>query len=111
MSSPETLSTFAAGIRAIATSPAFGAAAAQTVMLDNHHWMLLLYRLADGDMVAGLGYVADAYPGMLDAASLREYISSMVEMDLASEGSIVGEAVGAHGGVMLASALSHARPD
>lgn len=68
MSSPETLSTFAAGIRAIATSPAFGAAAAQTVMLDNHHWMLLLYRLADGDMVAGLGYVADAYPGMLDAA-------------------------------------------
>ncbi|CAN7770629.1 hypothetical protein LJR290_007502 [Variovorax sp. LjRoot290] len=111
MFSPETLTAFAAGITAIATSPAFAAAAKQPHVLENHHWILLLYRLTDGHMIAGLGYVDDPYPGMLDMASVREYVSSMVEMDLSSVGSTVSEAVGAHGGVMLASALSQARPD
>ncbi|CAN7782784.1 hypothetical protein LJR175_008244 [Variovorax sp. LjRoot175] len=108
MSSPEALHALAAGIRAIASSPAFGAAADQSPVLDNSHWILLLYHLADGELIAGLGYVNDLYPGMLDRASLRGFIESMVEMDLASEASIVSAAVRAHGGVMLAPELSDA---
>lgn len=106
MSSPETLHALAAGIRAIASSPAFGAAVDQLV-LDNHHWILLLYRLVDGEVIAGLGYVDDPYPGMLDFASLREYVESIAEMDLMSEDSIVNAAVREHGGVTLASELEH----
>ncbi|KWT82052.1 hypothetical protein APY03_4992 [Variovorax sp. WDL1] len=45
---------------------------------------------------------------MLDRASVREYIESMVEMDFTSEGSIVSATVRAHGGVMLAPELSDA---
>lgn len=110
MTSPDTLHALAAGIRAISSSPAFGAAAEQSPVLDNYHWMLLLYRLVDGELIAGLGYVDDPYPGMLDPASLREYVESIVEMDLASEASIVNAAVCEHGGVALAPELSHVRP-
>jgi hypothetical protein len=79
-------------------------------MLDNHHWILLLYRLLDGDVIAGLGYVDDPHLGMLDRSTLMECVISMVEMDLVPEDSIVGATVRKHGGVMLAPELSYLRP-
>lgn len=106
MSCPETLHALAAGIRAIASSPAFGASVEQCPELDNHHWILLLYRLMDGEVIAGLGYVDDPYPGMLDLASLREHIESMVELDVAF-GAVVSAAVQEHEGVILAPELAH----
>ena len=110
MASPETLQAIAAGLRAVAAAPGFVATAEQSPELDNHHWILLLYRLADGEVIAGFGYVDDPIPGMLDRATLVEYVGSMVEMDLMPEDSIVGVAVREHGGVILTPALSHVRP-
>jgi hypothetical protein len=104
---PETIAAFAAGITAIAMSPAFAAAAEQPHVMDNQHWILPLYRLASGHSTVGLGCVDDPYPGMLDIASLREFIASMVEMDLEAEASMVSDAVRAHGRVSLALELSH----
>lgn len=109
MASPETLQAFATGLRAIAAAPGFIATAEQSPELDNHHWILLLYRLVDGGVLAGFGYVDDPVPGMLDRETLVEFVENMVEMDLA-EDSIVGLAVREHGGVELAAALSHVRP-
>lgn len=109
MGSPETLQAFAAGLSAIAAAPGFVAAAERSRELDNHHWILLLYRLADGEMIAGFGYVDDPTPGMLDRSTLVEFAENMVEMDLA-EDTIVGVAMREHGGVDLAAALSHLRP-
>lgn len=107
--SPETLQAFAAGLRAIAAAPGFIATAEQSPELENHLWILLLYRLADGEAVAGFGCVDDPIPGMLDRPTLVEFVENMVEMDLA-EDTIVGVAVREHGGVELAAALSHVRP-
>jgi hypothetical protein len=103
---PETIAAFAAGITAIAMSPAFAAAAEQPHVLDNQHWILLLYRLTGGNAIVGLGCVDDPYPGMLDIASLREFVASMVEMDLEADASIVSEAVRIHGPAQLAGEIS-----
>ncbi|WP_431273264.1 hypothetical protein ACQ858_13655 [Variovorax ureilyticus] len=109
LSSPETLEALAAGLRAIATSSSFGTAAGRSLMLDNYHWILLLYRLADGELVTGVGYVDDPYPGMLDRGTLLECVETMVEMDVMPDDSIVGVAVRKHRGVVLAPELSHVR--
>ena len=107
MASPETLQAFAAGLRAIAAAPGFVAASEQSPELDNHHWILLLYRMADGEVVAGFGYVDEPIPGMLDRESLIEYVGNMVEMDLGSEGTNVNAAARQARGVLLAPALRH----
>lgn len=107
LSSPETLEALAAGLRAIATSSSFGTAAGRSLMLDNCHWILLMYRLADGELVTGVGHVEDPYPGMLDRGTLEEYVESMVAMDVTPDDSIVGVAARKHGGVVLAPELSH----
>lgn len=104
MASPETLQAFAAGLRAIAAAPGFITTAEQSPDLDNHHWILLLYRLVDGEVLAGFGYVNDPIPGMLDRQTLIEFVGSMVEMDL-EPGALVGEAAAAHGGATLADVL------
>ncbi|OUM04512.1 hypothetical protein [Variovorax sp. JS1663] len=109
MASPETLQAFAAGLRAIAAAPGFIATAEQSPELDNYHWILLLYRRVDGEVVAGFGYVDEPIPGMLDRETLVEFVGNMVEMDL-TEDTSVGVAVREHGGVDLAAALSHVRP-
>jgi hypothetical protein len=108
--SPQTLSAFAAALSAIAMSPGYAAAhARETPLLDNHHWILLLYRLAGGDVIAGLGHVDEPYPGMLDRGVLLECVESMVQMDLGSERTIVNQAVKRAGGVMLARELGHVK--
>ncbi|MDM0032001.1 hypothetical protein QTI33_07565 [Variovorax sp. J22P271] len=109
MASPETLQAFAAGLRAIAAAPGFIATAEQSPELDNHHWILLLYRLADREVIAGFGYVDDPITGMLDRSTLIGFVESMVEIDLI-EDAIVGVAMPEHGGVDLTAALSHFRP-
>ena len=105
MGSPETLQAFAAGLRAIAAAPGFIATAKQSPELENHHWILLLYRMADGEAVAGFGCVDDPIPGMLDRPTLVEFVENMVEMDL-EPGAVVSEAAEAHGGVTLAAELA-----
>lgn len=102
---PETLQAFAAGLRAIAAAPGFIATAEQSPELDNHHWILLLYRLVDGEVLAGFGYVDDPIPGMLDRATLVEFVGNMVEMDL-EPGAVACEEAAAHGGVLLAPELT-----
>jgi hypothetical protein len=104
MASPKTLQAFAAALRAIAAASGFIATAEQSPELDNHHWILLLYRLVDGEVLAGFGYVDDPIPGMLDREALVELVGNMVEMDL-EPGALVGEAAAAHGGVTLAAEL------
>ncbi|VTU41739.1 hypothetical protein RA8P1_00083 (plasmid) [Variovorax sp. RA8] len=100
MALPETLQAFAAGLRAIA-------AAEQSPELDNHHWILLLYRLIDGEVLAGFGHIDDPVPGMLEREMLVEYVGTMVEMDVASDGTIINAAVRQARGVQLAPALRH----
>ncbi|MDM0084756.1 hypothetical protein QTI17_29565 [Variovorax sp. J31P179] len=104
MASPETLQAFAAGLRAIAAAPGFIATAEQSPELDNHHWILLLYRLVDGALLAGFGCVDDPIPGMLDRETLIEFVANMVEMDL-EPGALVREAAVAHGGSTIADVL------
>ncbi|MDN8617149.1 hypothetical protein [Variovorax ginsengisoli] len=104
MASPESLQAFAAGLRAIAAAPGFIATAEQSPELDNHHWILLLYRLVDGEVLAGFGYGDDPIPGMLDRETLIEFVGNMVEMDL-EPGALVGETAAAHGGATLADVL------
>lgn len=106
MASPETLQAFAAGMRAIAAAPGFKATAEQSPELDNHHWILLLYRLADGEVLAGFGYVDDPIPGMLDRETLVEFVANMVEMDLEA-GAVVHAALRQAGGMQLAPELRH----
>lgn len=110
MASPATLQAFAAGLRAIAAAPGFVAASEQSPELDNHHWILLLYRLAEGGVIAGFGYVDEPIPGMLDRESLTQYVANMVEMDLGSDDTIVNGAVKQARGVVLAPALRHLEP-
>ena len=105
MASPETLRAFAEGLRAIAAAPGFIATAERSPELDNHHWILLLYRLTDGEVLASFGYIDDAIPGMLDRETLIEFVGSMVEMDLEPD-AVVHEEAAAHGGVALAPELS-----
>jgi len=108
--SPETLGAFAASLSAIATSPEYAAAASEeTPLLDHHHWILLLYRLADGGVTAGLGHVEEPYPGMLDRGVLLECVENMVEADLGSQQAFVNQAARRAGGVTLASGLRHLR--
>lgn len=108
MASPETLLAFAAGVRAIATSPVFEAAQRQDCpMLENHHWMLLLYRLANGESIASVGHVDEPYAGMLDRGALLECIERMVETDLGSARSAVSQAAKRAAGVRLAAGLGH----
>lgn len=68
-------------------------------------WILLLYRLADEEVIAGFGYVDDPTPGMLDRETLIEFVGNMVEMDL-EPGAVVDEEAAAHGGVALAPELT-----
>ena len=105
MASRETLQAFAAGFRAISAAPGFLAAPERSPALDNHHWILLLYRLADGEVIAGSGYVDEPSPGMLDRSTLVEFVGSMVEMDLEPR-AVVHEEAAAHGGVALAPELT-----
>lgn len=107
MSSPGTLHAIGASLRAIATSPAFAAASAQAPVLDDPHWILMLYRLADGELITGLGQVSDPYPGMLDRGTLLECVEGMVEMDIGTRGTIVNAEARQHGGVSLAPELAH----
>lgn len=107
MALPETLQAFAAGLRAIAAAPGFIATAEQSPELDNHHWILLLYRLVDGEVLAGFGHIDDPVPGMLEREMLVEYVGTMVEMDVASDGTIINAAVKQARGVQLAPALRH----
>jgi hypothetical protein len=105
---PETLRAFAAGLVAVARSPGYAAACEELGQRVVHqHWILLLYRLANGNVKAGLGYAEDANPGMLDRAQLLEFVESIAEMDLGTEGTIVNQAAKEAGGVRLASELQH----
>jgi hypothetical protein len=102
------LAAFAAGVTAIATSLAYAAIREQHEHLaGNHHWILLLYRLANGEFVAGLAHVDEPNPGMLDRGTLLESLKSVVGMDLGSERAIVNQAVRQGGGVNLAPGLRH----
>lgn len=108
--SPETLLAFAASVRAIATSPVFEAAQQQECpMLENHHWMLLLYRLANGESIASVGHVDEPYAGMLDRATLLECVERLVEADLGSTRSAVSQAAKRAAGVRLAAGLRHVK--
>lgn len=99
---------FSTSLAAIAASPAY--AKSQRVprtVTAHHHWFLILYRLADGGRVAGLGHVLEPTPGMLDRDSALDCLESIVQMDLGSKRTLVHEAVTAAGGVCLADALKH----
>ena len=99
---------FAAGIAAVARSPAYAASHAHvSPLVANHHWLLLLYRLADGEAIAGLGHIDEPNPGMLDRGVLLESVEALVRMDLGSERTIVNQAVRRAGGVALAPELAH----
>ena len=106
--SAEITRAFATSLIAIAASPAY--AKSQRVsgqVTGSHHWFLVLYRLADGGRVAGLGHVVEPTPGMLDRVSVLDCLESIVQMDLGSTRTLVHEAVTAAGGVSLADALKH----
>ncbi len=106
--SPETLVAFAAALRAIAASPDFDAASRhECPMLENHHWIVLLYRLANGALTAGLGLVDEPYAGMLDRGVLLEYIENMVQTDLGSPRTSVNQAIRRAGGVQFVAAMRH----
>ena len=108
--SPETLVAFAAALRAIATSPDFDAAGRhECPLLENHHWIVLLYRLADGTLTAGLGLVDEPYAGMLDRGVLLEYIENMVQTDLGSPRTSVNQAIRRAGGVQFAAPMRHSK--
>jgi hypothetical protein len=107
MASPETLAAFAACLPAIAASPAYAAALQhECPLLENHHWVLLLYRLANGESVVGLGCDDEPYHGMLERSVLLECVQDMVEQALGSPHSEVGQAVKRAGGVRLAPELA-----
>ena len=102
------LAAFATGVTAISTSLAYAAIREQHKHLaGNHHWILLLYRLANGQFTAGLAHVDEPNPGMLDRSTLLESLESVVGMDLGSERTIVNQAVKQGGGVNLAPGLRH----
>lgn len=107
---PQTLSAFGAALTAVAMSPAYGATMAQvsdTAQLSFHHWIVLLYRLTDGELVAALGHIDEPYPGMMERNALLDCVESMVQMDLGSIRTIVNQAVKRAGGVLLAPELGH----
>ena len=109
MASPETLAAFAACLPAIVASPAYAAALEhECPLLENHHWVLLLYRLANGESVIGLGHDDEPYHGMLERSVLLQCVQDMVEQDLSSPHTAVGQAVKRAGGVSLAPDLAHA---
>lgn len=102
------LNAFAAGLTAIARSPAYAAIRApQGLLLGTHHWILLLYRLADGEVIAGLGHIDEPNPGMLDQGVLLDSVEALAQMDLGSERTLVNQAVRRAGGVILAPKLQH----
>jgi hypothetical protein len=104
--SPETMAAFACGLRAIATSPGYAAARERECpLLENHHWLLLLYRLANGETVVGVGHDDEPYHGMLDRTALLECVRTAVEEDLGSAHSTVNQAAKRAGGVTLAPEL------
>lgn len=107
---PETLSAFGAALTAVAMSPAYAATMAQLPELalpSVHHWIVLLYRLAGGELVTGLGHIDEPQPGMMERNALLDCVESMVQMDLGSTRTIVNQAVKRAGGVQLAPELRH----
>lgn len=109
-SSPELIRAFATSLIAIAASPAYAKARqAPASVTGGHHWFLILYRLADGGRVAGLGHVIEPEPGMLNPASALDCLESIVQMDLGSPQTLVHKAVANAGGLHLAAALQHVK--
>lgn len=112
--SPTLTRAFATSLIAIAASPGYAKARqatkqATTHVAGSHHWFLILYRLADGGRVAGLGHVVEPEPGMLDLDSVLDCLESIVQMDLGSSRTLVHEAVTRAGGLHLAAALQHVK--
>lgn len=108
-SDPEKLlAAFAAAVTAITTSLAYAVIREEHKNLaGSHHWILLLYRLANGELTAGLAHVDEPNPGMLDRGTLLDSLESVVGMDLGSKRTIVNQAVSKAGGVNLAPGLRH----
>ncbi|MBS0344785.1 MAG: hypothetical protein JSS56_30140 [Proteobacteria bacterium] len=104
--SPEILAAFACAVRAIAASQAYAEAREhECPLLGNHHWMLLLYRLANGEAVAAIGHDDEPYHGMLERSVALECVQRMVEEDLGSSDAAINQAVKRAGGVSLAPEL------
>ncbi|WP_454909785.1 hypothetical protein [Variovorax gossypii] len=107
---PETLSAFGAALTAVAMSPAYGATMAQVPQASLpsfHHWIVLLYRLTGGELVAGLGHIDEPYAGMMERNALLDCVDTMVQMDLGNVRTIVNQAVKRAGGLQLAPDLRH----
>lgn len=110
LTSPALTRAFATSFIAIAASPGYAKSRhATTQVTGSHHWFLILYRLADGGRVAGLGHVVEPEPGMLDLDSVLDCLESIVQMDLGSSRTLVHEAVTRAGGLHLAAALQHVK--
>ena len=104
--SPEILAAFACAVRAVAASQAYAEARQhECPLLGNHHWMLLLYRLANGEAVVAIGHDDEPYHGMLERSTALECVQRMVQEDLGSPGSAINQAVKRAGGVRLAPEL------
>ncbi|WP_454914432.1 hypothetical protein [Variovorax gossypii] len=107
---PVTLSAFGTASTAVAMSPAYAATMARvtdTTELSFHHWIVLLYRLTGGELVAALGHIDEPHPGMMERNALLDCVESMVQMDLGNIRTIVNQAVKRAGGVQLAPELRH----
>lgn len=104
--SPEVLAAFASAVRALAASPAYAQALQhECPLLENHHWMLLLYRLANGEAIVAIGHDDEPYHGMLERSTALECVQRMVQEDLGSLRAAVNQAVKRAGGVSLAPEL------
>jgi len=108
--SPEVLAAFACAVRAIAASQPYAEGRLhECPLLGNHHWMLLLYRLANGEAVVAIGHDDEPYPGMLERSTALECVQRMVQEDLGSLGAVINQAVKRAGGVNLAPELRRLR--
>jgi len=104
--SPEVLTAFACALRAVAASPAYAQARQhECPLLENHHWLLLLYRLSNGEAIVTIGHDDEPYRGMLERSTALECVQRMVQEDLGSRRAVVNQAVKRAGGVRLAPEL------
>jgi hypothetical protein len=69
----------------------------------NGHWLYLLYRLADGDVLARPGFIGPTGPNLLQAQDLVRAVRQVVQMDLtAPASSHIAQEIRSSGGVRLA---------
>ena len=72
------------------------------------HWLYLLYRMTDGNIIGRPGFARSPTSGYLPPRDLKQVLISTLKQDLASSVSKIGATIERHGGLNLAPEFSKA---